>query len=529
MIKKRNGNFGSEKLCEPIENLKNLYRETVLPLENITKFSHFSSPSLNDNDFDAKPIVLCIGHYSTGKTSFIKHIIERDFPGIRIGPEPTTDRFIAIMYGESERSIPGNTVAAQIDKPFEGLKIFGMDFLNKFECSELNCPILKKISLVDTPGVLSGSEQSKERQYEFSSVIKWFAERADRILVFFDADKLDISDEMKQTLLALKGNDDKIRCILNKADAVNNQQLMRVYGALMWSLGKVIKSPEVPRIYIGSFWSQPYKNTDNADLFEAEENDLFADLRSLPRNAMVRKFNEFVKRSKKIKIHCLLIFHLKQKLGFFYKNKKQKKMLDNLKEEFKEVIHNSNLSPGDFPDVWEFKKKLAKLELSRFGKISKGDIEKLDHVLSVDVPKLLAELSTSEEDETMLVDRGKNPFDNENESNRCENRDGITFKQTDWVVSGTMKSKFDSLFDRISEGNNVIPGRKAKELMFDSQLSLEDLRKIWEWSDIDKDFNLDRDEFLLCMFLCEYFQNGHGDDLGEKLPLKFIPPSKRLL
>ena len=38
---------------------------------------------------------------------------------------------------------------------------------------------------------------------------------------------------------------------------IDEQQLMRVYGALMWSLGKVLNTPEVPRIYIGSFWDHP--------------------------------------------------------------------------------------------------------------------------------------------------------------------------------------------------------------------------------------------------------------------------------
>ena len=36
---------------------------------------------------------MLVGQYSTGKTTFIRYLLEQDFPGIRIGPEPTTDRF----------------------------------------------------------------------------------------------------------------------------------------------------------------------------------------------------------------------------------------------------------------------------------------------------------------------------------------------------------------------------------------------------------------------------------------------------
>lgn len=116
---------------------------------------------------------------------------------------------------------------------------------------------------------------------------------------------IDISDEFRRSIEALRGHDDKIRIVLNKADMVDHQQLMRVYGALMWSLGKVLNTPEVARVYIGSFWDQPLRYDANRRLFEAEEQDLFSDLQSLPRNAALRKLNDLIKRARLAKV-CLL-------------------------------------------------------------------------------------------------------------------------------------------------------------------------------------------------------------------------------
>ena len=259
------------------------------------------------------------------------------------------------MYNDKkERVIPGNAAAVQRDKPFKALETFGMSFLNRFEVSEVAAPLLEHITLIDSPGILSGEKQRIARGYDFSSVVAYWATRADRIILLFDAHKLDISDEFKAAILALKGNFDKIRCILNKADSITQQQLMRVYGALLWSLGKVVQTPEVMRVYISSFWDKPYKIKECEKLFDLEKTDLLNDLKSLPRSAAVRKVNEFVKRTRRAKVHALICDTLRSKFGIFGKEKKQKELLNSMGSIFKSVSTKHNVPMGGMYTLYTF-------------------------------------------------------------------------------------------------------------------------------------------------------------------------------
>lgn len=114
------------------EGLRQLYAQKLLPLEEHYRFHEFHSPALEDADFDNKPMVLLVGQYSTGKTTFIRHLIEQDFPGMRIGPEPTTDSFIAVMHGPTEGVVPGNALVVDPRRPFRKLNAFGNAFLNRY-------------------------------------------------------------------------------------------------------------------------------------------------------------------------------------------------------------------------------------------------------------------------------------------------------------------------------------------------------------------------------------------------------------
>lgn len=386
-----------------IGELKKIYRSKLLPLEEHYQFHDFHSPKLEDPDFDAKPMILLVGQYSTGKTTFIRYLLERDFPGIRIGPEPTTDRFIAVMYDDKEGVIPGNALVVDPKKQFRPLSKYGNAFLNRFQCSSVASPVLNAISIVDTPGILSGEKQRIDRGYDFTGVLEWFAERVDRIILLFDAHKLDISDEFRRSIEALKGHDDKIRIILNKADMIDHQQLMRVYGALMWSLGKVLQTPEVARVYIGSFWDQPLRFDANRRLFEDEEQDLFRDLQSLPRNAALRKLNDLIKRARLAKVHAFIIAELRKDMpSVFGKDSKKKDLIKNLGQVYDRIQKEHSISPGDFPDIKKMQEVLQHQDFTKFHSLKPHLLDIVDNMLAKDIARLMEMIP--QEEQALVVD-----------------------------------------------------------------------------------------------------------------------------
>jgi polynucleotide 5'-kinase involved in rRNA processing len=66
-----------------IEELKRLYKTKILPLEQLYRYELFHSPPMTDAEFNSKPQVMLIGQYSVGKTSFIRYLLGKDFPGMR--------------------------------------------------------------------------------------------------------------------------------------------------------------------------------------------------------------------------------------------------------------------------------------------------------------------------------------------------------------------------------------------------------------------------------------------------------------
>lgn len=523
-----------EAYTSVVEGLKRLYKTKLYPLEEHYKFHDFHSPMLDDPDFDARPMILLIGQYSTGKTTFIRYLLEQDFPGIRIGPEPTTDRFIAVMIGDNEGIIPGNALVVDTKKQFRPLSKFGNAFLNRFQCSMLKNPVLDSISIIDTPGILSGEKQRIDRGYDFAGVLEWFAERVDRIILLFDAHKLDISDEFRRAIEAIKGYDDKIRIVLNKADMVDHQQLMRVYGALMWSLGKVLNTPEVARVYIGSFWDQPLQFDMNRKLFELEEKDLFRDLQSLPRNAALRKLNDLIKRARLAKVHAYIIGQLKKEMpSVFGKDTKKKELIHRLGSIYEQLQREHQISPGDFPNLKRMQEQLQHHDFNKFHPLKPKLLEVVDQMLAEDIAKLMQiipledSVGSSEEFDSSANTVKGGAFEGYNDSPFGYGRgEGVDQGrgETEWIVARE-RYDYDDIFDTLNPIDGKITGSSAKKEMVKSKLPNSVLGKIWKLADVDKDGMLDSDEWALANHLIKIKLEGH--DLPTELPDHLVPPSKR--
>ena len=287
----------------------------------------------------------------------------------------------------------------------------------------------------------------------------------------------------------------------------------------MWSLGKVMATPEVPRVYVGSFWDQKREKNDNSALFEREENDLLQELESLPIRAPLRKLNDFIRRAALAKVHALIMSQLYSDMPMLFgKDSAKQKLIDNLSEVYTKVQQKHDVPAGDFPDIERMKKLLQEFDFNQLPSYKEKLIKKTEKYVKDDIPKLIEQVSAEISSAQAMA---SNIFS-------VENYEGFNAGKDEpdvWIVE-QHRARYDSTFKTMKpDEQGKVSIAEASAQMKKSNLSNHVLKKIWYLGDINKDDKLDIDEWALVSYIIELKLAGH--DLPQTLPEHLVPPSKR--
>ncbi|KAM0725501.1 Sarcalumenin [Formica fusca] len=413
-----------------LRDLKRLYDNAIQPLETMYKYRDLSNRHFGDPEIFSKPLVLFMGPWSGGKSSIINYLLDIEYTpmslrtgGLRecleehckspngkndTGAEPSPAYFNIIMHGEEEEVLDGTQLAA--DWTFSGLQKFGQGLLDRLRGLRLNNKLLERVNIVEIPGILEIRKQV-QRLFPFNDACQWFIDRADIIFLVYDPAKLDVGPETEAILDQLKGREYQTRIILNKADQVKPEELMRVQGALIWNISPLMSSAEPPIMYSTSLWSIPYEAGAPIRLLYAQERAFLRDLRSAINKrvehkiASARRFAVRVRNHAKM-VDCYLTTYYNHKTFFGNKREISDKIIENPQDYhiYEGLSTLTNISRYDLPDPDVYRDFFRLNALYDFPLLSSTctyfrgcPINRLDVAIAYDLPELVGKYKKSVE------------------------------------------------------------------------------------------------------------------------------------
>nr|XP_008160752.1 sarcalumenin isoform X5 [Chrysemys picta bellii] len=414
-----------------LQRLRKIYHSSIKPLEQSYRYNELRQheitayhgrtlgSSATDGEITSKPMVLFLGPWSVGKSTMINYLLGLDDTPYQLytGAEPTTSEFTVIMHGPKLKTIEGIVMAADSARSFSPLEKFGQNFLEKLIGIEVPHKLLERVTFVDTPGIIENRKQ-QERGYPFNDVCQWFIDRADLIFVVFDPTKLDVGLELEMLFRQLKGRESQIRIILNKADSLATQELMRVYGALFWSLAPLINVTEPPRVYVSSFWPPEYHPETHKDLFLKEEISLLEDLNQVIENRLENKIAFIRQHAIRVRIHALLVDRYlqtyKDKMTFFSDGELVFKDIVEDPDKFyifKSILAKTNVSKFDLPNREAYKDFFGINPISSFKLLAQQCsymggcyLEKIERAITHELPDLLGSIGLGKKPSVLSCD-----------------------------------------------------------------------------------------------------------------------------
>ncbi|MBK5926629.1 dynamin family protein [Rhodobaculum claviforme] len=286
------------------DRIREYYTDPLVPLAKAFMFRR--PPTVGE--LRRPPQVLLLGNHSSGKSTFVNHLLGAEVQ--KTGVAPTDDGFTIITHGPHDTDLDGHSVVSNPDLPYEGLRHFGDQLVSHIRLKLRPSDLLHTVTLIDSPGMIDEAKAENGRGFDFPAVVRWFAERADLVMIFFDPDKPGTTGETLQVFReSLVGIDHKLLIVLNKMDQFHNlHDFARAYGALCWNLGKVIPRKDLPMIY-NTFVPIAGKPASGLrmDDFEKARHDLIEELHRAPTRRMDNQITQMAAFAERLRLHAYVI------------------------------------------------------------------------------------------------------------------------------------------------------------------------------------------------------------------------------
>ncbi|XP_021693362.1 sarcalumenin isoform X1 [Aedes aegypti] len=385
-----------------LRDLKKIYDTAIKPLENLYKYRDLSNRHFGDPEIFSKPLILFMGPWSGGKSTILNYLTHNEYTpnSVRTGAEPSPAYFNILMHGDEPEVLDGTQLAA--DWTFSGLQKFGQGLLDRLRGHKLPNKLLERVNIVEIPGILEVRKQVSQ-YFPFNDACQWFIDRADIIFLVYDPSKLDVGPETEAILDQLKGREYQTRILLNKADQVKPEELLRVQGALIWNISPLMSSAQPPVMYTVSLWSNPYETGAPVRLLQAQERSLLLDLgqaidkRIENKIASARRFAVRVRNHAKM-VDCYLTTYYNHKTLFANKKQISEQIIGNPQQYhiYEGLSTLTNISRYDLPDPDVYRDFFHLNPLYEFQKLSETctyfrgcPINKLDIAIAYDLPELV--------------------------------------------------------------------------------------------------------------------------------------------
>lgn len=287
---------------------RTIYEQELDPIGRRFEFEAAPPPS----ETSGLPMVLFLGNHSSGKSSFINWLVGEELQ--RTGIAPIDDGFTIITHGADDAVLDGAAVVTNPKFPWSDLERFGPQLLNHLKLRLRPIKALEGIALVDSPGMIDAADAKVTRGYNFTGVVRWFAERADVILLLFDPDKPGTTGETLSVLTeSLSGLEHKLLIIFNKVDRFDTMRdYARAYGALCWNLSKAIPRKDLPHIFNTYLPTQDAGQHRGVPLedFDKQREEVRQEVRRAPFRRVDNVISRLYQHARRMRMHVLVLDRL---------------------------------------------------------------------------------------------------------------------------------------------------------------------------------------------------------------------------